>query len=82
MGEIKLKDLNLRVVNLFYQSLLEQGAGQSQVRYTHRVLHAALQHALKDGFICPIAARTKLSSAPARLQQCHTGAYPRAASLA
>ncbi len=51
LGRIKLKDLNLRVVNKFYESLLNRGIGVSNIGYTHRVLHAALEEAVKNGII-------------------------------
>lgn len=51
LGKVKLKDLTLRTVNLFYQRLVAQGSGISNVRYTHRVLHAALEQAARGGMI-------------------------------
>jgi integrase len=49
LGAMRLQDLNLRVVNLFYQKLIVQGVGVSNIRYTHRVLHAALEHGVRAG---------------------------------
>jgi integrase len=51
LGRIKLKDLNLRVIGRFYENLIIQGVGVSCIRYSHRVLHAALERAVKDGII-------------------------------
>jgi|SRR5271157_3100621 len=51
IGNIKLKDLNLHIVGHFYESLKERGVGVSNIRYSHRVLHCALEQALKDGLI-------------------------------
>ncbi len=51
LGKMKLKDLNLHVVNKFYESLLNKGIGVSNIGYTHRVLHAALEDAVKNGVI-------------------------------
>ena len=51
LGKIKLKDLNLRIVNQFYETLKSKGVGLSNIRYSHRVLHAALEQAVKSGII-------------------------------
>ena len=51
LGRLRLKDLSLRVVNRFYERLAAQGVGISHIRYAHRVLHAALEHAAKTGVI-------------------------------
>ena len=51
LGKIKLKDLNLRIVNQFYETLKIKGIGLSNIRYSHRVLHAALEQAVKSGII-------------------------------
>lgn len=51
LGKVKLKDLNLRTVSRFYEALTNQGVGLSNIRYSHRVLHAALEQAVKDGAI-------------------------------
>ena len=56
LGSIRLKDLNLRTVNLFYQKLIAQGVGVSNIRYSHRVLHAALEHAVRAGDLARNAA--------------------------
>jgi integrase len=45
LGRIVLKDLTLRTVEQFYCRLREQGVGPSNIRYAHRVLHAALEDA-------------------------------------
>ena len=51
LGKIKLKDLNLRIVNQFYETLKNKGVGLSNIRYSHRVLHAALEQAVKSGIV-------------------------------
>jgi integrase len=56
LGSIRLKDLNLRTVNLFYRKLIAQGVGVSNIRYSHRVLHSALEHAVRAGDLARNAA--------------------------
>src|SRR4030043_1802930 len=56
LGAMKLQDLNLRGINLYYQKLIAQGVGISNVRYAHRVLHAALEHAVRAGDLARNAA--------------------------
>ncbi len=51
LGKTKLKDLNLRVINRFYASMIDKGIGTWNIRYTHRVLHAALEQAVKNGIL-------------------------------
>ncbi len=51
IGKLKLKDLNVRVVNQFYDGLVTKGIGVSNIGYTHRVLHAALEQAVRNGVI-------------------------------
>ncbi len=51
LGKFKLKDLNLYVINHFYAGLVAKGVGVSNVRYSHRVLHSALEQAVKAGMI-------------------------------
>jgi len=51
LGKVRLKDLNLQVVSRFYERLKNQGIGLSNIRYSHRVLHVALEQAMKDGMI-------------------------------
>jgi integrase len=51
LGKIKLKDLSLRAVNQSYESLMDKGIGISNIGYAHRVLHAALEQAVKNGII-------------------------------
>ena len=51
LGKMKLKDLNLRVINQFYQSLKDEGNEISSIGYTHRVLHSALEQAVKNGIL-------------------------------
>src|SRR5258708_26006498 len=51
LGKVKLKDLSLQVVSRFYERLVNQGIGLSNIGYAHRVLHAALEQAVKNGII-------------------------------
>lgn len=51
LGRIRLKDLNLRVFNKFYDALTGQGVGIWNVNYTHRVIHAALEQAIRNGIL-------------------------------
>ncbi len=49
LGKVKLKDLSLQAVERFYERLREAGVGLSNIRYAHRVLHAALEAATNRG---------------------------------
>ena len=49
LGKFKLKDLNIRMINQFYENLVKKGVGLWNIRYTHQVLHAALEQAVKNG---------------------------------
>ncbi len=51
LGKMKLKDLNVQVLNKFYERLLAKGIGVSNIRYTHRVLHSALEQAVLNGIL-------------------------------
>ena len=51
LGKTKLKDLNIRVINRFYENLENKGIGKWNIRYTHRVLHAALEQAVRNGIL-------------------------------
>ena len=51
IGLIKLKDLRLARINVFYSQLLDSGRGEATVRYIHRILHSALADAIKLGYI-------------------------------
>lgn len=51
LGKVKLKDLSIRVINRFYEELVSAGVGVSHIRYCHRVLHAALEQAVKNGML-------------------------------
>lgn len=51
LGRVRLKDLSLRLVNRFYERLAAQGVGIAHIRYAHRVLHAALEHAARTGLL-------------------------------
>ena len=51
LGRIKLKDLNLRVFNRFYDKLVDQEVGTWNINYTHRVIHSALEDAVRDGIL-------------------------------
>ena len=51
LGKKKLGDLSPRAVEEFYDCLRTQGVGPFNVAYVHRVLHAAMQHAVKRGIL-------------------------------
>ena len=51
LGKMKLKDLNVRVINRFYESLVVEGIGLSSIGYTHRILHVALEQAVINGIL-------------------------------
>lgn len=51
LGKIKLKDLNLQVINQFYQSLVNSGIGISSIGFTHKILHAAFEYGVVNGII-------------------------------
>lgn len=51
IGELKLRSLKLQIVNDFYIDLADEGRPVHVIRYTHRVLHAQLEDAVKLGFI-------------------------------
>ncbi len=51
LGNTKLKDLNLHAINQFYERLLNKGVGISNIGYSHRVLHSALEQAVRNGII-------------------------------
>jgi integrase len=49
LGKLKLKDLNLQVINKFYVSLVTDNASISRIGYVHRVLHVAFEYAVING---------------------------------
>jgi len=51
LGKFKMKELNIRVVNQFYERLKNRDIGISNIQYAHRVLHAALEQAVRSGII-------------------------------
>ena len=51
LGEMKLKEINLNIINHYYQKLIEQGLGVSTLRHLHRVLHVALEYAVRTGIL-------------------------------
>ncbi len=51
LGKILLKDLRLVRVEKFYSDLLKQGVGVRTINITHRILHCALEKAMRYGFI-------------------------------
>jgi integrase len=51
LGNTRMKDLSLPLVNRTYKLLLEKGIGASSVLYTHRILHTALEQAVKIGVL-------------------------------
>ena len=56
LGRAKLKDLTLQGVERFYAGLRARGVGPTNIRYTHRVLHAALEAAARRGMVVRNAA--------------------------
>ena len=51
LGKIQLKNLNLRMISRFYAVLLDKGVGVYNIKYSHRVLHNALEDAVKNGLL-------------------------------
>lgn len=51
IGRKKLFDLNLLLINRFYNSLIKRKVGTRTIRYIHSVLHVALEQALRNGFL-------------------------------
>jgi integrase len=51
LGKVKLKDLSLQSIERLYGRLRDKDVGLSNIRYAHRVLHAALEDAAKRGII-------------------------------
>jgi len=51
LGSIRLVDLRLEHVERFYADMIQHQAGPQMVRYIHRVLHRALEKAVKQGYI-------------------------------
>lgn len=51
LGRLKIKDISLQTVERFYNCLREKGVGLSNIRYAHRVLHAALEAAVTRGIV-------------------------------
>lgn len=51
IGNKKLFDLNLLLINRFYSSLIKRKVGTRTIRYIHSVLHVALEQAVKNGFL-------------------------------
>ncbi len=85
LGKMKLKDLSLQSVERFYARLRDEGVGLSNIRYAHRVLHAALEAAAKRGITSRNAAHgASLPKRPQRemsiLNEQQVGAFLVAAS--
>ncbi len=51
IGNKKLFDLNLLLINRFYSSLIKRNVGTRTIRYIHSVLHVALEQAVRNGFL-------------------------------
>jgi integrase len=51
LGELNLRAIKLQRVNDFYSTLAEEGRPVYVIRYSHRVLHAMLEDAVKLGYI-------------------------------
>lgn len=48
LGDRRLNELRRKDIDDFYLALLEEGVGKPTIRYTHRVLRAALEDAVRD----------------------------------
>ena len=51
LGKVRLMDLRLARIERCYASLVAEGVGAYSVRYAHRVLHVALNKAVRYGLI-------------------------------
>lgn len=51
LGNYKLKDLNLNLIDAFYMQMLGFGRGIPTIRYIHRVMHSALEDSINLGFL-------------------------------
>ncbi len=51
LGKLKIRDVKLQTVNKFYAGMTEQGRPVYVVRYTHRILHAMFEDAIRLGYI-------------------------------
>ena len=51
LGDVRLVELRLDQVDRFYAGLIAKGVGPQMVCYVHRVLHRALQKAVKLGYL-------------------------------
>ena len=51
IGHIKLQELTLRRINIFYSHLSSKGKGTRTIRYIHSILHAAIEQAVKEGIL-------------------------------
>ena len=51
IGDVKIKDINLRKVEMLYADLQKAGVGIRTIRLTHSILHRALERAVKYDMI-------------------------------
>jgi integrase len=51
LGEIKLSDLRLDVVEAHYQTLTKKGLSSRSVRFVHMILHKSLNDAIRRGYL-------------------------------
>jgi len=51
LGEIKISDLRLDVVEAHYQSLTKMGLSSRSVRFAHMILHKSLNDAIRRGYL-------------------------------
>ena len=51
LGKLKIREVKLQTVNKFYELMTEQGRPVYVVRYTHRILHAMFEDAVRLGYV-------------------------------
>lgn len=51
IGETKIRDLRLSVIEEFYSQLVDRGVGARTVQIIHNVLHAAMEKAVRHGLL-------------------------------
>lgn len=51
LGQKKLREIKLHMVNEFYSRLARDGTTNMSIRLLHRVLHAAMEDAVRQGYI-------------------------------
>jgi integrase len=51
LGNMKLKDLSIQIINDLYAKLFTDGKGLPTIKYIHRVFHSALNAACVEGYL-------------------------------